>query len=204
MNKKQFLSELKTSLNSLPKAELNDIMYDYEEHFEIGTENGETEESICATLGYPSDIAKQYRAEYTIRKAETTESAPNILRAIFASIGLGLFNLIVVLAPFLTVIGILIALFAISIGFTVGGFALFIASVLGPVSSQYINIPAELISNPIATGSLGIGLTCLGILFFIGNMMIGKGIYKITVIYLKRNLGIIQNRRVSKWALLKN
>jgi len=198
MNKKSFLKELKTYLNSLPKSELDEIMYDYEEHFQIGIENGETEESIAATLGTPSNIARQYKAEYTIRRAETSESAPNIIRAIFASIGLGLFNLIVVLAPFVSVIAVLIGLFAISIGLTVGGFAIFITSVIGPISTQYVNIPAELTTNPIATGSLGIGLTCLGILFFIGNMMMGKGIYKVTVRYLKHNLAIIQNRRASK------
>lgn len=199
MNKKTFLRDLRSSLQRLPKSEQDEILYDYEEHFQIGIENGETEESIALSLGLPSNIAKQYNAEYSIRRAETSESAPNILRAIFASIGLGLFNLIIVLAPFVAIIAILIALFAVSIALTLGGFFLLISSILGPISSQYSNIPPELFSNPIAVGSFGIGVICIGILLFIGNMMIGKGIYKISVRYLKYNLSIIQNKGAIKW-----
>lgn len=198
MTKKVFMNELKSSLKGMPKNELDEILYDYEEHFQIGTERGESEEKIAQTLGSPSAIAKQYRAEYTIRKAETSESAPNIIRAIFASIGLGLFNLIIVLAPFIAIIAVLIALFAVSIAFTIGGFFILMISIVGPLSSQYLQVPPEVVSNPMATGFFGIGVTCMGILFFISNMMMSKGIYKMTVKYLKYNLAIIQNRRVAK------
>jgi len=198
MNKKSFMNQLKNQLKGLPKNEIDEILYDYDEHFQVALEKGESEEAIAATLGSPSIVAKQYRAEYTIRRAETSESAPNIIRAIFASIGLGLFNLIIVLAPFIVIIALLIAFFAIAIALTVGGFSILLASIVGPVSSQYLHIPPELVSNPLATGSFGIGITCMGILFFIANMMMGKGVYKTTVKYLKYNLAIIQNRRVVK------
>ncbi len=121
------------------------FLYDYEEHFQVALEKGESEEAIAASLGSPSNVAKQYRAEYTIRRAETSESAPNIIRAIFASIGLGLFNLIIVLAPFIVIIALLIAFFAIAIALTVGGFSILLASIVGPVSSQYLHIPPELV-----------------------------------------------------------
>lgn len=40
MNKQNFLQELESLLQDIPKQEREEILYDYEEHFQIGLENG--------------------------------------------------------------------------------------------------------------------------------------------------------------------
>ena len=61
MNKEEFLRQLSNELASLDKNEKEDILYDYEEHFRIGIEEGLTEEEISKKLGEPKGIAKQFK-----------------------------------------------------------------------------------------------------------------------------------------------
>lgn len=60
MKKDDFLGKLGNSLGNIPEEEKKDILYDYEEHFRIGSENGKSEEEIAELLGDPVGIAKQY------------------------------------------------------------------------------------------------------------------------------------------------
>lgn len=66
MTKNEFLQELYNHLLSLPAAERDDIIADFEEHFQAGAERGKSEEQICAELGNPYTCALQY-----LRTAQT-------------------------------------------------------------------------------------------------------------------------------------
>ncbi|MHB8065235.1 MAG: HAAS signaling domain-containing protein [Ruminiclostridium sp.] len=93
MNKIEFISKLDYSLKGISYEDKKEIIYDYEEHFAIGIEQGKTEEDIAKTLGDPKIIAKQFRNDYFIKKAEHNKSAGNLVSAIFASVGVGFLNL---------------------------------------------------------------------------------------------------------------
>lgn len=60
MNKKEFLNALEYALRNLNGEVRNDILKDYEEHFEIGAMKGKTEEEIAEELGNVDDIAEEY------------------------------------------------------------------------------------------------------------------------------------------------
>ena len=60
MTKQEFLQHLNVHLQPLPAAEREDILADFEEHFQAGAESGKTEEQICAELGNPYTCALQY------------------------------------------------------------------------------------------------------------------------------------------------
>ena len=191
MNKKEFLGRLSELIKDIPGEEKKDILFDYEEHFRIGLEKGRKEEEIAASLGDPKVIAKQSRASCILREAEKTTSASNIMRAIFAAVGLGFFNLVIVLGPAIGLIGILVALFAVAFAITVSGAAVLFGTLLGPVFAWNVYIPfAAVVSIP-----LGIGLTALGLLSIIGTFYLTKFSYKLSISYLKMNLQIITNRR---------
>lgn len=192
MNKNEFLKELSVLLSNLPSDEKQEILFDYQEHFSIGLEEGKTDEDIIKGLGSPKSIAKQYNANYAVNQAAANPSTTNVLRAIFATIVLGFFNLVFVLGPFVGVVGVLIGLFGASIGITIAGISVFGGVALGPVLSSYISMPMALISNAGATIFLGIGLTSLGLLFTIGNCYLAKWLYIGTIKYLKFNLRIIR------------
>ena len=104
MDKEEFLEILRSQLRNIQGKDLTEILQDYEEHITIGIEEGREEGELIKSLGDPNELAKQINADYHIKKAETTTSASNILRAVYASIGLGLFNVIFVLGPLLMIL----------------------------------------------------------------------------------------------------
>lgn len=188
MNKKEFLRVLRDELRHLTQSEIEEIVYDYEEHFIVGLERGKTEEEIAKELGDPKKIAKSYKVSAFIEKATNDPSATNIFKAIIATMAIGFFNLAFVLGPFMGVVGVLIGLFGASIGIIVGG----IAMILGPIVNTFIYIIHLPDINSIGRIFLGVGMICFGILFMILNAHISKLLYKGTVRYLKWNIDIIK------------
>lgn len=123
MNKETFIKQLNTELKMLSKVERRDIIVDYEEYFLAGMEEGKTEEVIAAGLGSPSQIAKELLASHHIDKVEKTASAGNILRAMWAVIGLGFFNLVIVLGPFIALVSVLISGWVVALTFVLSPLA---------------------------------------------------------------------------------
>ncbi|AEP00309.1 DUF1700 domain-containing protein [Weizmannia coagulans] len=132
MNKKQFLSKLESSLKSLPANERQDILQDFEEHFTIGLQEGKTEEQISTSLGSPHQIAKDMVAAYHLERVETKATFGNILRAVWATIGLGFFNLAIVLGPFIALAGIIFSGWITGIVFLASPFLFLINILLYP------------------------------------------------------------------------
>ena len=141
MNKETFLKQLDSSLTKFPQDERQDIIQDYEEYFAIGLEEGKTEEQIAAALGSPSQIAKELIATYHLEKVEKTASAGNIMRAVWAVIGLGFFNFVIVLGPFIALVGIVFAGWAVSLGFILSPIGALTERCMGGISSYLIYLP---------------------------------------------------------------
>lgn len=68
MTKNQYFKELKKQLKNYFVTDYEDILKDYEEHFNEALSSGKTEEEICNNLGKPEDVAKQYSKENNIPK----------------------------------------------------------------------------------------------------------------------------------------
>ena len=68
MNKIDFLNELYYYLGPLPKAEKEEIIADFREHFREGALAGKTDEQICNELGTPFECAKQYVGDAIVQK----------------------------------------------------------------------------------------------------------------------------------------
>ena len=188
MTKGEYIQSLRATLKRLPLEEIEDIIYDYEEHFQIGLSKGKTEEEIAKELGDPKSIAKMYNVSSKIDEAENNPSTKNFLKAVFSAMALGIFNFIIVLGPFIAIVALLIGLYGISIGFVVGGISSIFGTMLIPFSSFHVTFCV----NSITSISLGIGLTALGALFFIGCIYLTKLLYKGTLNYLKWNVDIIK------------
>ncbi len=190
MDKKDFTYKLSSYLSGIPEEDRQDVIGDFEEHFKEGMAEGRTEEEIAESLGDPKSLANQLKASILINKAEKTTSAANITRAVFATLGLGFFNLVFVLGPFAAIAAVLIALFACAIAFTASGIAMFFASIFGPLFPQYLVVGL----NPAVTIFASIGVACFGILFFIGDIYLAKILYRLFVRYIKFNLRIITGK----------
>lgn len=187
MNKRDYLDLLRYYLRDLPGVMVNDIIYDYEEHFNAGIENGKTEEQISEELGSPDDIAKEYLNFSSHRKRreynKTSEEDVNINfddeleeKKIDwikwgAIIILGIILFPVVLSLFIGFISLLFGIFMGIMGLTVGliatGIAL-LASLFIPFGTfEFISIPFFLYDlNPITRISGTIFIMAVGIFMF--------------------------------------
>jgi len=190
MNKKEFLNSLSKYLRGIPGDEEQDIISDFEEHFEMGKKEGRAEENIAESLGNPKALANQLKASIMADRAERETTAANITRAVFASLGLGFFNLIFILGPFLGIAGVLIGLFAAAIGITAGGITGLLGTTFAPLFPEYFNM----IINPAAGIFASIGLICFGVLFFIGDMYLSRALFRLFIRYIKFNARIVVGR----------
>ncbi|WFR59030.1 DUF4097 family beta strand repeat-containing protein [Anaerocolumna sp. AGMB13025] len=81
MNKTEYLNALKTALKDTDKSVIEEIVSDYEEHFQIGMENGKSEEQICEDLGAIEDLVEEikevYHTDQKENKRENKESDEN-------------------------------------------------------------------------------------------------------------------------------
>lgn len=190
MNKTEFMSVLTKNINYLSEEEKKDILYDYEEHFSIGLEKGKTEEEIAKSLGDPISLAQKYNINKLINNAEKEKSTENIMRVVFATLGLGFLNFIFVFGPFCTIAGILIFLFLISFAVALGGIGFLIWSLISPFISSSVTIGL----HPVACIFFSIGIFCTGLLMGIGSFYLSKLFYILTIKYVKFNLKIITGK----------
>lgn len=88
MTKKEYLDELRKELKLNNVDDIDDIVLEYEEHFDFKQEEGFTEEEIAKKLSSPKEIAKEY-----IEKTEPVnkfEKGTKITGLTFLSIPLGM------------------------------------------------------------------------------------------------------------------
>lgn len=186
MNRDDFLRQLRHSLYGLSGDEINDIILDYEEHFQIGLSKGKSEEEISSELGIPREIAKNYinQSSGTYREEPRTASHNDNARRLLLLVLLGLFNLIIVLGPYLGVLGIILGIFGLGIGLFFAGIGIlfgvpFVA--LGSIGQFHL----------LTVFAFSIGFVGLGILVVFLGVYLSKLIYKLTVKYINWNIDVV-------------
>ena len=193
MNKEQFLYQLKRALSGIPEQERRDILYDYEEHFRIGAENGQEEEQIARSLGNPRVLGKTYRIENLLQPDQGGRKAANVMRAVFASLSLGFFNIIITIPLFAGLLGGLAGLWAGAVSLAVSGVAVVLAVIVQPFFPAVISLGGFSIAFLIFAG---IGIAALGLLAVIGMWRLSQLFFKITAQYVQFNLRIIKKQEV--------
>ncbi len=187
-NEQEFIRILRSRLEgTLPRDEIDDIVSDYAEHFSIGKGNGRTDEELWRSLGSPEDVAREIRIMHLVKKAENVRSCRNIFHAVIATLGLGLFNLVFVLVPFILLVLMLLFVFIIGVVFAIFGPVAFLSSVL-----QLAGVPAfALWLSPGAGIFISTGMTSLGLLLIIGDYYLARFFYHVGIQYLKWNISTI-------------
>lgn len=74
MKKKEFLEELNEYLVCISKNDKEEIINDYEEHFEIGKKKKRSEADIIKSLGDPKKIAREVRNELSKKNELKSEA----------------------------------------------------------------------------------------------------------------------------------
>lgn len=60
MDKQTYLRKLRRALKDLPPEVVNEIIADYQEHFDSGKAQGKSEQQISSELGNPKEVAQEY------------------------------------------------------------------------------------------------------------------------------------------------
>lgn len=197
-NQKEFLLQLGEQLIGLNEESKKEILYDYEEHFNVGLSKGQSEEEIINRLGDPKLIASQYKFEKAIKQAEHKLTVSNVLKAILAGISLSLFNLIFVLGFYVAVVASIFALTISFVATAVAGLAGMVQAVLPFELSWFHNpIGIETLGDRAITFFIGLGVVILSSLLIFLFIKLGKTVYKFTIKYLKANLEIIKKASIN-------
>ena len=194
MNKDTFLSELKRSLGRMPESEKKDVLYDYEEHFRMGTAEGKSQEQVAASLGNPRLIGKSYAIDSLLEDPKDGGPVPasSVVRAVFASISLTFFNLIFILGPFMGLVGVMIGLWATAISLPISGVAVVLSPLAALIVPQWVDFGGVSVA---VVFFAGIGLAAIGVLAVIGMYLLSRLFLRGTAAYVKLNARIVTRRR---------
>lgn len=75
MNKNAYLSQLRTLLTGLSEEDIQEVLSDYELHFQYAYEEGLTDEAIIESLGPVETLAKQYNQLKPVDHSAITSDA---------------------------------------------------------------------------------------------------------------------------------
>lgn len=194
MSRDQFLSDLKRSLGAIQESEKLDILSDYEEHFRMGLAEGKSEEQIADSLGNPRILGKSYTIDSLLEepKAGGGVTAASVLRAVFASISLTFFNVIVVLGPFLGLVAVMVALWAAAVSLPLSGIAIVLAPAAALIVPGFFSLAGM---SPVFLVFAGIGTAALGVLAVIGMWKLSRLFVLVIASYVKFNLRIVTRKR---------
>ncbi|WP_374658248.1 DUF1700 domain-containing protein [Phenylobacterium sp.] len=127
MNRQAFIDRLRLGLSGLPAQAVNEAVADYETHFAEGAAAGRTEDEVAAALGDPARLARELRAEIGLKKWEETRNPTSAAGAIFAVLGLGAIDVLILLPILMAVGGTIFGFIVAAIGVFVAGGVVFAA-----------------------------------------------------------------------------
>ncbi|CAN5198273.1 DUF1700 domain-containing protein [soil metagenome] len=147
MTRLAFLARLREGLRGLPPRAVQDIVSDYEAHFSEGEADGRSEADVAAALGDPIRLARELRAEAGLKRWEEERNPSAAAGAIFAVLGLGALDVLILLPVLIGIISTLFGLFiAVVVCFIAGG----VVFAAGPFTSPP--------GGPIAALLAGLGI----------------------------------------------
>ncbi|PNZ56825.1 hypothetical protein CD110_13220 [Staphylococcus casei] len=185
LDKITFLNELEQELDNLPRSERDKVMYEYEEYFFDQESEGKNEYQIIGALESPKKIGKEITAKNAIASAEYRPNVRTIVRAIMASLGMGILSLLIILIPMILVGIFMFVLLLFSLFLT-------LSPVLLIINGFFNNNFSFAISNYL----FAISYTGLGIVLFVFIAKLAKFVYRLILKYLRWNIKTIRGSAV--------
>jgi len=104
------MARLRGGLAGLPAQAQADIVADYDTHFTEGAAAGRSESDIAAALGDPDRLARELRAEAGLKRWEAERNPEAAAAAVFAVLGLGAIDVLVLLPILIGVVSFMCAI----------------------------------------------------------------------------------------------
>ena len=157
MTRVEFITKLRAGLSGMPEAARAEIVTDYENHFADGIAAGRSEADIAAALGDPERLSRELRAEAGLKRWEAERNPEAAAAAVFAVLGLGAIDVLVLLPIVIGVVSAMLAFFVASVIGFVAGAVIFAVSPfhhhdVGPWVGMLFGLGMMAIS--VATGSI--------------------------------------------------
>lgn len=186
MTKKEWLQKLETEMTRIGVLNRSAILADYQEHFEMGQQEGLREEDLTAKLGDPRTIAKAHLAESLITRAEASGSGTtSSMGAAFRVLVLTPFNFLMIFGPFL-----ITAVFLLT-----GWFLCFVFGVMSLVALVLTGLALPfLFFNFWGAGAFlfaSLGFTGFTVLGFMTMALLTKLLIRLFVSYVKWNINFV-------------
>ncbi|MGO2109464.1 MAG: HAAS signaling domain-containing protein [Staphylococcus equorum] len=185
MDKITFLNELEQELDKLPRSERDKVMYEYEEYFFDQESEGKNEYQIIGELESPKKIGKELMARNAIVSAESRPNINTIVRAIMASLGMGILSLIIILIPMIFVGIFMFVLLLVALFFALSPLLLIINGIIN-----------DIFSFAISNYLFAISYTGLGLLLFVIIAKFAQFVYRVILKYLRWNIKTIKGSAV--------
>ncbi len=125
-----------------------------------------------------------------MHQADKHSSGANVLRAVFAGISLGFFNLIFMIPVFAVVLSVLASFYAVSLSLIIAGLLSSLAAVLSPVI-PWLSMPPV---SPAIIAFAAISIASLGMLIGLGMIQLTKWCLELTAGYIKSNINLVSNK----------
>lgn len=145
MTRQAFLARLREGLAGLPAHTIAEIVTDYETHFDEGAAAGRTEAEVAAALGDPDRLARELRAEHSLKRWESERNTSSAAAAVVAILGLGAIDILFLLPILMAVAGVIFGLAIACVGIFFAGGAVLVAGPFtdppgGPVTAVLVGL----------------------------------------------------------------
>lgn len=176
MNRAEFMQALAQKLAQIPEQERKELLDDYQTHFDLGIQEGKTEQQIAAELGDPEKIAEDILSSVKVKPKKKTEAVVRTVLVIVAVVFINV-NFVIPLA-----FGIFGAWAGISIASILLSLALPI-SFIGFIINQQFNLFMLFAA---------IGMMGLGFLLGIAMWLIAKYVWVYIKKYVMWNIQLVK------------
>lgn len=160
MTRSEFIAALRRGLAGFGAARTNDIIADYESHFDEGLASGRSEEEIAAALGDPARLARELRAEQGFKRWEEQKTPSNLAGAVLALAGLATVDIMFILPFLMGVFATVLGLFAVVLAMLICGVIFSMGSLFPGLA--WFGLSGNF-SGALAFGLAGVGLIAGGI-----------------------------------------
>ncbi len=182
MNKEQFLNELRSRLNGLPRAELEERLFFYCEMIDDRVEDGLTEEEAVAGIGTVDEIVDQILEEVPlsalVKEKVRQRRGLKIWEIILIVLGFPIW-LPLLISAFAIALSLYVVLWSIMISIWAVDLSLAACAVGGVLSAVWYLVKG----NPAAAGfAFGAAVICAGlaVLLFYGCVELTKALIRLT------------------------
>ncbi|HEX5378228.1 MAG TPA: DUF1700 domain-containing protein [Phenylobacterium sp.] len=181
MSRQVFMTRLRDGLRGLPPQAIEEFCADYEAHFAEGEAAGRTETEVAAALGDPTRLARELRAEADLKRWETERNPSAAASAVFAVLGLGAIDVLILLPIFLSIAGTLL-------GFAIAALACFGVGAVLFAAAAFVFEGSEVAAVMLASLGLMAGATSIGAV----TTLISIGFINATVWYGRLHMRLLR------------